>query len=77
MALINQENYDAGGIPTRFREWLDRLLKNIKAASHNNLNGKQGGTAGEYHHLTSAELANVQNLTNLDSQIGARITLRS
>lgn len=74
MPLFVQEQYRAGGIPSKLREWLDRLLKNIQNASHNNLNSKQGGTTGEYYHLTSAEHGIVQNF---EPKIAARISLRS
>ena len=41
-----------------------RLLSYIAHASmaHNDLTGIQGGTTGEYYHLTSAEIADVQSV---------------
>ncbi len=36
--------------------------------SHNSLTGLQGGTTGEYYHLTSAQYTKVQNLGTISSK---------
>jgi hypothetical protein len=47
--------------------YVDWRTTDIKASTvvptdHNSLSGKQGGTVGEYYHLTSAELTELQNV---------------
>jgi hypothetical protein len=62
MALFKQQNYQVGDISAKLREWLDLLLKNIQNASHNNLNGLQGGTSSERNHLTDAQVTKLDGI---------------
>jgi len=63
--------------PTSFEwtDWYAKLRKQINDAStdHNQLTNIQGGTAGEYYHLTQAQstaLATAENTTNKNAVSG-------
>lgn len=48
-------------------DWYTKLrdyVLNIKVGAHNDLTGIQGGTTGEYYHLTSAQNTTVGTLTS-------------
>ena len=52
--------------PATSFEWVDWYTKlrrtiNTSALDHNSLTGLQGGTSGQYYHLTSAEVTQVTN----------------
>ena len=45
----------------------DDGVGNVSAANHNDIANKQGGTTGEYYHLTAAELAQAQGAVRYDA----------
>lgn len=59
--IIVQNGASSGIVQSAFEE----VFLSETITIHNNLSGLQGGTTGEYYHLTSAELANVQKLPTM------------
>lgn len=56
--VFQQGSASASSIETVFTT----LFSSSQIVNHNNLAGLQGGTAGEYYHLTSAELTELQSV---------------
>lgn len=73
--LIIQKN---ASVITEVASSFDVQFSGSSVQNHNDLAGLQGGTAGEYNHLTNAELATVAStqtqLDNTNKQIGVLTT---
>lgn len=63
--IIVQKGASSGIVQSAFEE----VFLSETITIHNNLSELQGGTAGEYYHLTSAERAKVQNLATMQSSL--------
>lgn len=65
--------FDSQGRPVFSPLWQDYFLQLAKRATgisvHNDLSGLQGGVAGQYYHLTSAQYAAIPGLVTLLSSI--------
>jgi len=62
----------AGGSFTEVQMVTDIFFTGVAVADHNNLGGLQGGTLGEYYHLTSAELTKLGGIAE-----GAEVNVQS
>ena len=62
----------AGGSFTEVQMVTDIFFSGVAASDHNNLGGLQGGTLGEYYHLTSAELTKLGGIAE-----GAEVNVQS
>lgn len=48
-----------------WKRWLQVFIQAYDSISHNGLTGLQGGSTGEYYHLTASELSAVLSGSNL------------
>lgn len=62
-----------GSVPWSIINFAGSSISDIASRSHQNLQSLQGGTTGQYYHLTSAEHTAVQ--TNLTDGIDATVPL--
>ena len=72
---VRTEINNAGTIEWSNIDFTGSDITDIVTRNHNNLSSIQGGTAGEYYHLTAAEYANVANAMSINRIVRGTITL--
>lgn len=71
MAIIPPIPYDRPQTSYEWIDWYTKLINLINSGTqHNQLPGLQGGTSGEYYHLTSAQYSTIQYTTAKDAASG-------
>jgi len=64
-----------GSVPWSIISFTGSKLSDIVSRSHQVLQSLQGGTVGEYYHLTSSEYARYRTLENVTPTAGTTITI--
>lgn len=59
----------SGSVPWYIINFAGSNITDIAVREHNSMQNTQGGTAGEKYHLTSAQLSNVNNIPNLQTDV--------
>lgn len=73
MAVLPPIPYDKPQTSFEWIDWYTKLIDLVNTADieHNDLTGLQGGSAGNYYHLTAAQAAAIT--TNLNETIDDRV----
>ena len=74
---VRTEINNAGTIEWSNIDFTGSDITDIVTRNHNNLSSIQGGTAGEYYHLTAAEYANVANAMSINRIVRGTISIAS
>jgi hypothetical protein len=83
-SILNQLDYASSGhtgfeksltFSTGLIRTVDTITTNDSQIVHNNLNGLQGGVAGQYNHLTNAEVGNIHEPVTVSDTVSVDLTL--
>jgi len=80
MAILPPIPYDRPQTSFEWIDWYTKLKNSIEASTilHNDLSGLQGGTGGEYYHLTQIQYNAVSNLSEtIDDRVNALLVAGS